>query len=318
MSFKKWFKRWVRSFYRLLMIGSKPYKSDKQRKKEHKRRMKAKYARHDPFKKKRRYKRHRGSGYAKALAAIMDFSVTSLAFLFLPFGLLHWGYKSAQTHRRAKKIAKAKASAKKSHRSSPAPQKTNRATANKIQSQQNSPTVITQASTKPKATETKVKPSVTSTRVQTDKEPVNVSHTPTASHQIDKPVVIPPTPPAPVPEIKVLDETTPKSSPKNEADRYIRKRMIIAGSSYCEPSVLAKLQIGTYFDLSREPENPYDRDAVVLTYEGEKIGYVSKQDAPPFTVSLNLRRKMYGVITDIIAEGNRTKYEYETWFSSEK
>ncbi len=115
---------------------------------------------------------------------------------------------------------------------------------------------------------------------------------------------------------KEPDENTPKSTPKHEKDQYIRKRMIIAGSSYCDASVLSKLQIGTYFDLSREPDNPHDKDAVVLTLDGEKIGYVAKKDLTPFTVCLNLRRNIYGVITDIITENNYTKYEYETWFDS--
>lgn len=318
MSFRAWFKRWVRSFHRLLRIGTKPRKTDKQRKREHERRMKAKYAPPNYFKKKRKYTRQRGSGYAKSIAAMLDFAVTSLAILFLPFGLFHWGYKSAQTRHRARKAARAKASANKSHRPSPAPQKANVATPKNVQTQQSSPTVIPQAYAKQKATENKAQSYVTPTRVQKDKEPVNVSYTPPTPHTIEKPIVIPPVPPAPVPDVKALDENTPKSTPKHEADRYIRKRMIIAGSSYCEPSVLAKLQIGTYFDLSREPDNPYDKDAVVLTYEGEKIGYVAKADVAPYTVSLNLRRKIYGVITDIITEGNLTKYEYETWFSSER
>lgn len=315
MNFKSWLKRWARSFHRLLKVGSKPRKSEKQRKEEHRRRMKAKTAPPNYFKKKRKYTRHPGRKNAEGIAATIEFALTSLAILFVPF-------KSAQTRRKSKKAPEAKASANDSYRSTPAPQKTKVTTApNNAQAKPSAPTVIPQASSKPKSTETKAQPSVTPPRVEKDKEPTNISYTPAPSLPIDKPIVIPPAPPAPpapVPEVKVLDENTPKSSPKHEADRYIRKRMIIAGSSYCEPSVLAKLQIGTYFDLSREPDNPYDKDAVVLTYEGEKIGYVAKADVAPYTVSLNLRRKIYGVITDIITEGNLTKYEYETWFDSER
>lgn len=70
-------------------------------------------------------------------------------------------------------------------------------------------------------------------------------------------------------ETKEYDENTPKSKPKNESDRYIRKRMIIAGSSYCDASVLEKLLVGTYFDLVAEPDNPYDKDAIMLVLDGE-------------------------------------------------
>ncbi len=114
---------------------------------------------------------------------------------------------------------------------------------------------------------------------------------------------------------KEPDENTPKSTPKHEKDQYIRKRMIIAGSSYCDASVLSKLQVGTYFDLEAEPDNPYDKDAVKLLFEGEKIGYIAKADRLAFVTCLKLRRNIYGVITNIITENNHTKYEFETWFN---
>lgn len=127
------------------------------------------------------------------------------------------------------------------------------------------------------------------------------------------------TPIAPTePENKEPDENTPKSKPKHDGDRYIRKRMIIAGASYCDRSALDKLTIGTYFELVAEPTNPHDKDAVMLVHDGEKIGYVAKQDGLPFVTCLKLKRRVYGVITDIITEPYPTKYEFETWFDSER
>ena len=117
---------------------------------------------------------------------------------------------------------------------------------------------------------------------------------------------------------KEPDENTPKSTPKHEKDQYIRKRMIIAGSSYCDSGVLAKLTVGTYFDLVAEPDNPYDKDAVMLTLDGEKIGYIAKADKLAFVTCLKLKRKIYGVITAIQADEFPTKYEFETWFDSER
>lgn len=117
---------------------------------------------------------------------------------------------------------------------------------------------------------------------------------------------------------KEPDENTPKSTPKHEKDQYIRKRMIIAGSSYCDSGVLAKLSVGTYFDLVAEPDNPHDKDAVMLTLDGEKIGYIAKADRLAFVTCLKLKRKIYGVITAIKADEFPKKYEFETWFDSEK
>ena len=93
--------------------------------------------------------------------------------------------------------------------------------------------------------------------------------------------------------------------------------MIIAGSSYCDKAILAQLKIGTCFELSREPDNPYDKDAVKLTYNGEKIGYIPKQDCTAFVVSLKLQMKIYGVITAINNDAYPTKYEFETWIENE-
>ena len=112
----------------------------------------------------------------------------------------------------------------------------------------------------------------------------------------------------------ICDTNLPKSKPKNEADQYIKKRLIIAGSYYCEKDAIEKLQIGVYFDLIREPQNPYDADAIMLVLDNQKIGYVAKEDLPPFIVALKLGRRIYGVITDIIAIDGTVRYEFETWF----
>jgi hypothetical protein len=72
------------------------------------------------------------------------------------------------------------------------------------------------------------------------------------------------------------DENTPKSTPKNEKDQFIRKRMIIAGSSYCDKAVLDKLKVGTYFELEAEPDNEYDKEAIRVELKPiGTIGYVA-------------------------------------------
>ena len=90
--------------------------------------------------------------------------------------------------------------------------------------------------------------------------------------------------------------------------------MIVAGSYYCDRAVLHTLTVGSYIDLEREPDNPYDEDAVKLLYDGKKIGYIAKKDSLAFVTCLKLRQSIYGVITAIIEDSGRTIYEYETWF----
>ena len=124
---------------------------------------------------------------------------------------------------------------------------------------------------------------------------------------------------SPIPEApKEPDENSPRSKPKHENDQYIRKRMTIAGSSYCKAEVLVRLEAGRYFDLVAEPDNPYDKDAVKLIFEGEKIGYVPKADRLAFVTCLKLKRKIYGVITAIDATSLPARYEFEAWFDQEK
>lgn len=136
------------------------------------------------------------------------------------------------------------------------------------------------------------------------------SPTPSVSYSYE------PLPPIKHPEPTIVepDENTPKSKPKRAGDQYIRKRMIIAGSSYCDSSVLEKLMIGSYLEVVAEPDNPHDKDAVMLTLDGNKVGYIAKSDRLAFVTCLKLKRKVYGVITDIKSESFPTKYEFETWF----
>ncbi len=54
-----------------------------------------------------------------------------------------------------------------------------------------------------------------------------------------------------VPGDNSTDEWAPKSTPKHPKDQYIRKRMIIVGSHYCDRRVLEHLQPGTYLELQR-------------------------------------------------------------------
>lgn len=120
------------------------------------------------------------------------------------------------------------------------------------------------------------------------------------------------------PEEEVIDENTPKSKPKHDGDQYIRKRMIIAGSSYCDRTILGRLNKGTYLDVVAEPDNPYDKDAVALLLDSKKVGYIAKKDHLAFVTCLKLNHKIYAVITDVLVDENQTKYEFETWFDNAK
>jgi len=306
MSFSVWFRQWVRSFFRLLTVGSKKHKSEAQRKKERERRLKAKYSSANRYRIKKRRRRRRSSHSVqneRLIHALFKFMATSLGILLLPFGLFDWGRKSAKARRQVKGNSSRT-------RSSQAKSTSSSTNARQAQS----------THTGKKETVAKTNPPRTTPVRQADQSEVEHedSKITVSSFTYTGEPINTATPPITEDKNAEPDENTPKSTPKCEKDQYIRKRMIIAGSYYCDQAVLDKLTVGTYFDLEAEPDNPHDKDAVRLVYNGEKIGYIAKQDHLAFVTCLKLKRKIYGVITGIKFEDGRTKYEYETWFDSNR
>ena len=296
MSFTEWFKNWIHAFIKLLTFDRKKVKTDSQRKRDRERRLKAKYSGANLYRKKRKI-RNRSTPNERLIKAIIDFIGASLGILLLPFGLLDYGRKSVK----ARKASAFGSSFNKSNRpsDSKANKTQNAEREEKSTLTQNGQTVINSTVTN-RSTKTKESAYVTKLSLNEHNE----------SQTIERK--------AEVSAVTMPDENTPKSTPKNEKDQYIRKRMIIAGSYYCDNDVLDTLKIGTRFDLESEPENLYDKDAVKLTLNGRKIGYVPKQDRLAFVTCLKLGRKIYGVITDIKDDNGQIKYEFETWFDSAK
>ena len=301
MSFSVWFKNWIRAFCKLMTFDYKKPKSDAQRRRERERRLKAKHSSANLYRTKKRYKKRRSSMAVqneKLISGLFGFIGASLGILLLPFGLLDWGRKSAK----ARKASRGSGTAKKN-----TPKPTAKTTVSQpkkapTKTQPKKPTTPSRATIKAPVTHTTTKPTA------------STSATPIRLFEYSESKVV--TPVVETPTVTEPDENTPKSTPKNEKDQYIRKRMIIAGSYYCDKAVLDTLEVGSLIDLEAEPDNPYDKDAVKLLFNGQKIGYIAKKDHMAFVTCLKLKRKIYGVITAIIEEDGQTKYEYETWFDS--
>ena len=280
MKFRQWFRAWIASFLKIIKV------SLGNRKRNGKRKSRSAFgkSRFSLFDKKHRRRR---SSYhaqnARLTEAILDFLATTLAVVLLPIGLLDWGRKSIRAKkasgRKSNTKSRSKCLRKKSSRRSGVAR-----TSNKIQSK-------TQYCV-PDTTESHVSDACLPTEDVRDKR--GDSHDNVES-----------------------DEGTPKSTPKSPSDIYIRKRMIIAGAHYCDTAALTQLRVGVRFDLEAEPDNPYDKDAVRLVYNGCKIGYVPREDALAFATCLKIGRSVYGIITDVNEIRGITEYEFETWFDSE-
>ena len=230
MSFSVWFKNWIRAFCKLMTFDYKKPKSDAQRRRERERRLKAKLSSANLYRTKKRYKKRRSSMAVqneKLISGLFGFIGASLGILLLPFGLLDWGRKSAK----ARKASRGSGTAKKT-----SPQSTTKTT---VSQPKKSPTKTQPKKTPTSPSRTTVKAPVTHT---TQKPTASTSTTPIRLFEYSEPKVV--TPVVETPTVIEPDENTPKSTPKNEKDQYIRKRMIIAGSYYCDKAVLDTLEVG--------------------------------------------------------------------------
>jgi hypothetical protein len=258
--------------------------------------MKAKHSSANLYRAKKKYKKRRSSMEVqkeKLLTAMFNFFGVSLGILLLPFGLLDWGRKCAKARKVSARGSERKKAASKSKDAGTASQ----ATKNKTQPlrTEKAPSAYTNIKTM----------ASTNTTASTNAALQSLFEYPESRASV---------PEAKAQALTESDENTPKSTPKNEKDQYIRKRMIIAGSRYCDKAALDTLEPGAYIDLEAEPDNPYDKDAVKLLFNGQKIGYIAKKDRMAFAACLKLNRKVYGIITAITEADGQPQYEYETWF----
>ena len=75
----------------------------------------------------------------------------------------------------------------------------------------------------------------------------------------------------------------------------------VAGTSHVEgiEELEPHLQIGDRLAFFREPENPYDAQAIVIkTTDGVKIGYVPRQDNVIFARLMDAGKLLFGKITE--------------------
>lgn len=84
-------------------------------------------------------------------------------------------------------------------------------------------------------------------------------------------------------------------------DTYIAGTTHIEGMEELEPYI----KIGERVDFFREPNNPYDSNAIVVkTQSGVKIGYVPKKDNVVFSRLMDAGKLLFGKISDKSKNGN--------------
>jgi len=64
--------------------------------------------------------------------------------------------------------------------------------------------------------------------------------------------------------------------------------------------IIAELEENMLLELSPEPENPYDPNAVAILFEGEKIGYIPREYSAYISSLLQQGIKLYITVLRII------------------
>lgn len=91
---------------------------------------------------------------------------------------------------------------------------------------------------------------------------------------------------------------------------------VVAGTSHVEGmhEILKRLQTGDRLQFVREPENSFDDKAIMVqTADGEKIGYVPREDNIVFSRLMDAGKLLFGKITSMESRKNWTRIAMEIY-----
>ena len=284
MSFKRWFKWWLRSFTAMISYGSGQRKSDTQRKRDKQKRREYERRRHTMNYTVKKRKKARSSN-AILLDKIGTFFIASIAFFFIPLGL-------AKRAKRSKSIHKAKVASAKhtSFKSSPI----------------TSPKKEEKKNEEMKERKTEVKKTVTpSAKSSFNNSAIQRNTTgKTIEKKEEKKDILATNVHVEALKTEKKDENAPKSMPLSEKDTYYRKRLLLQIAED-KKEIMAEIRVGTVLDFALDESKKF----VYVLHKGTMIGQVPPADTLPITTALKLGRTMYAIVTEI--KGN--EIECEGW-----
>ncbi|MCR5026348.1 MAG: HIRAN domain-containing protein [Methanobrevibacter sp.] len=75
----------------------------------------------------------------------------------------------------------------------------------------------------------------------------------------------------------------------------------VAGLYYADniDEIFPKIKVGDKLELFRESSNEYDHRAILVKYNGEKIGYVPRKDNHVLSNLMDGGKQLYGVVESI-------------------
>lgn len=92
----------------------------------------------------------------------------------------------------------------------------------------------------------------------------------------------------------------------------------IAGTNYIDDIVNIEptLELDDLFDFFREPNNKFDKQAIVIrTNQGKKIGYVPRSDNVVFARLMDAGKLLYGKLTDKKWQGDWLKLTIDVYLN---
>jgi len=105
------------------------------------------------------------------------------------------------------------------------------------------------------------------------------------------------------------------AAPAQDQVRLIVQSSSLAGFRYHDAAeVFRDLRVGDALELTREPDNPHDPNAVSLSWRGRKLGYVPRRDNATLAWSLDRGDALQARISRVTAHPNPARrIEFEIY-----
>jgi len=105
------------------------------------------------------------------------------------------------------------------------------------------------------------------------------------------------------------------SAPAEDHVRLVVQSSNLAGFRYHAASeVFHELRVGDVLELAHEPDNPYDANAVSISWRGRKLGYVPRRDNPVLAWSLDRGEVLHARISRLTSHPNPARrIEFEVY-----
>ncbi len=285
MSFKRWFKWWLRSFTAMISYGSGQRKSDTQRKREKQRRREYERRRHTMNYTVKERKKARSSNQI-LLDKLGNFFIASIAFFFIPLGLAKRAKRSKSIHKAKVKSGK-HTSFKSSTVTSPKKEEKKKKEAKEKKTEANKTVTPSAKSSFNNFAISRNTTERKSVEKKEEKKDILATNVRVEALKTEK-----------------KDENAPKSTPLSEGDTYYRKRLVIqiAGD---KKEMMAEIKVCTVLNFALDET----KKSVCVLHNGNSVGLVPTADTLPIATALKLGRTMYVIVTEM----RENEMECEGW-----